>query len=207
MTTELVVQDGHPTLRHEERHALGVILQRTLVELTDLALIGKQLHWNVQGFHFRSLHLQLDELVDAWRALGDRVAERAVMLGVSPDGRVATIAEHTPFDATEIVGPLEDALVVDYLTGVLAEAISLARKSMEQSGELDDVSNDLLIDVVNTLEEQLWMVSVQRVDTHGGPCSRGSRATARRPAVVAAPADGKAAPLYAQRRACCSCSC
>jgi starvation-inducible DNA-binding protein len=95
MTTELVVQDGHPTLRHEERYALGVILQRTLVELTDLALIGKQLHWNVQGFHFRSLHLQLDELVDAWRALGDRVAERAVMLGVSPDGRVATIAEHT----------------------------------------------------------------------------------------------------------------
>jgi DNA-binding ferritin-like protein len=53
--------------------------------------------------------------------------------------------------------------VVDYLTGVLAEAVSLARKSMEQSGELDDVSNDLLIDVVNTLEEQLWMVSAQRV--------------------------------------------
>ena len=163
MTTELVVQDGHPTLRHEERHALGVILQRTLVELTDLALIGKQLHWNVQGFHFRSLHLQLDELVDAWRGLGDRVAERAVMLGVSPDGRAATIAEHTPFDATEIVGPLEDAIVVDYLTGVLAEAVALARKSMEQSGELDDVSNDLLIEVVNTLEEQLWMVSAQRV--------------------------------------------
>ncbi len=163
MTTELVVQDGHPTLRHEERHAIGVLLQRTLVELTDLALIGKQLHWNVQGPHFRSLHLHLDELVDAWRALGDRVAERAVMLGVSPDGRVATIAEHTPFDANEIAGPLEDSFVVDYLTGALAEAVAQARKSMEQSGELDDVSNDLLIEVVDTLEEQLWMVSVQRV--------------------------------------------
>jgi DNA-binding ferritin-like protein len=76
---------------------------------------------------------------------------------------VRTVAEHTPFDATEIAAPLEDALVVDYLTGVLAEAVALARKSMEQSGELDDVSNDLLIDVVNTLEEQLWMVSAQRV--------------------------------------------
>jgi starvation-inducible DNA-binding protein len=163
MTTELVVQDGHPTLRHEERHALGVILQRTLVELTDLALIGKQLHWNVQGLNFRSLHLELDELVDAWRELSDSVAERAVMLGVSPDGRAATIAERTPFDATEIAGPLEDAIVIDYLTGVLAEAVALARKSMEQSGELDDVSNDLLIGVVNKLEEQLWMVSAQRV--------------------------------------------
>ncbi|HEV7807203.1 MAG TPA: DNA starvation/stationary phase protection protein [Solirubrobacteraceae bacterium] len=160
--TTLVVQDGHPTLRHEERHALGVLLQRTLVELTDLALIGKQLHWNVEGPNFRSLHLQLDDLVDAWRALGDRVAERAVMLGVAPDGRCATIAEHTPFDAERASGPLQDGLVVDYLTGVLAEAVTLARKSMQQSGDLDDVTNDLLIDVVNTLEEQLWMVSAQR---------------------------------------------
>jgi starvation-inducible DNA-binding protein len=160
--TTLVVQEGHPTLRHEERRALGVLLQRTLVELTDLALIGKQLHWNVQGPNFRSLHLQLDDLVDAWRAMGDRVAERAVMLGVSPDGRASTIAEQTPFDATRAAGPLEDALVVDVLTVVLAEAVKLARKSMQQSGELDDVSNDLLIEVVHTLEEQLWMVSAQR---------------------------------------------
>lgn len=160
--TTLVVQDGHPTIRHDERHALGLILQRSLVELTDLALIGKQLHWNVEGPHFRALHEQLDELVDAWRELSDRVAERAVTLGVAPDGRSATIAEHTPFGATEIGGPLADTLVLDYLTGVLAEAVTLARKSMQQSAELDDVSNDLLIEVVNTLEEQLWMVSAQR---------------------------------------------
>jgi hypothetical protein len=38
----------------------------------------------------------------------------------------------------------------------------LGAGSAGQSGELDDVTNDLLIDVVNTLEEPLWMVSAQR---------------------------------------------
>ena len=29
----------------------------TLVELIDLALLGKQAHWSVVGEHFRSVHL------------------------------------------------------------------------------------------------------------------------------------------------------
>ena len=58
-----------------------------LVELIDLALVGKQLHWNVTGPLFRPLHEQLDELVDSWRELSDVVAERAVALGYSPDGQ------------------------------------------------------------------------------------------------------------------------
>ena len=53
----------------------------------DLSLIGKQLHWTVVGPDFRPLHLQLDELVDSWRELSDTVAERAVALGVMPDGQ------------------------------------------------------------------------------------------------------------------------
>ena len=91
-----------PSIEPHLRQEAGRELQATLIDILDLALVGKQLHWSVVGPDFRSLHLQLDELVDAWRELGDRVAERAVMLGVSPDGRAATIAEHTPFDATEI---------------------------------------------------------------------------------------------------------
>jgi starvation-inducible DNA-binding protein len=157
----LIVRDVHPTLRHEERQALGAILEQTLVDLVDLSLIGKQLHWNVEGPHFRSLHLQLDELVDSWRELGDRVAERAVALGVAPDGRSATIAGETPLEAPP-AGPLADHKVVHYLTAQLTEVVTRARKLMEQSAEYDDVTNDLLIEVTATLEEQLWMVSVQR---------------------------------------------
>jgi hypothetical protein len=41
--------DHHPTLRHEERDALGTALQAVLIDLIDLSLVAKQLHWNVTG--------------------------------------------------------------------------------------------------------------------------------------------------------------
>jgi DNA-binding ferritin-like protein len=67
-----------PTLAEpHQRDEVGRQLQATLVELIDLSLLGKQLHWNVVGPLFRPLHLQLDELIDAWRELADTVAERA----------------------------------------------------------------------------------------------------------------------------------
>ena len=44
--------------------------------MVDLSLQDKQLHWTVVGPLFRPLHLQIDELVEAWRELADTVAER-----------------------------------------------------------------------------------------------------------------------------------
>ena len=76
---------------HEGR-GVGRVLEATLQELVDLALIGKQLHWAVVGPLFRPLHLHLDELVDSWRALGDTVAERAVALGHVPDGQARAVS-------------------------------------------------------------------------------------------------------------------
>jgi len=70
----------HLPLGNDER-VVASALQRTLVDLIDLALIGKQAHWNVEGRQFRSLHLELDDLVDSWRTFADRVAERAVAIG------------------------------------------------------------------------------------------------------------------------------
>ncbi|WP_309500748.1 Dps family protein, partial [Streptomyces shenzhenensis] len=50
-------------------------LQGALVDLVDLALVAKQIHWNVVGPRFRTVHLQLDEVVDTARAHSDTVAE------------------------------------------------------------------------------------------------------------------------------------
>ncbi len=55
-------------------------LQGALVDLVDLALVAKQIHWNVVGPRFRSVHLQLDEVVTTARAHSDTVAERAAAL-------------------------------------------------------------------------------------------------------------------------------
>lgn len=61
---------------------VGADLQAALVELVDLALVGKQAHWNVTGPQFRSVHLELDEIVALARASSDRVAERIATVGV-----------------------------------------------------------------------------------------------------------------------------
>lgn len=66
---------------------VGEALQGALVDLVDLALVAKQVHWNVVGPRFRSVHLQLDEVVTAARTHSDVVAERAAALGVTPAGR------------------------------------------------------------------------------------------------------------------------
>src|SRR3954451_12410624 len=81
----------HVPIDSDERAVPGQ-LQRMLVDLIDLALIGKQAHWKVEGRQFRSVHCELDELVDAWRTLGDEVAERAATIGAAPDGQAETVA-------------------------------------------------------------------------------------------------------------------
>ncbi|MCZ4141893.1 DNA starvation/stationary phase protection protein, partial [Escherichia coli] len=51
-------------------------LQTVLVQLLDLQLVGKQIHWNVVGPNFRDLHQNLDEIVDIARRGSDEIAER-----------------------------------------------------------------------------------------------------------------------------------
>jgi DNA-binding ferritin-like protein len=99
-------------IRSEERDALGTSLQAVLVDLTDLALAGKQLHWNVVGPNFRPLHLQLDELVDTARERSDEVAERARALAWAPDGRRDTIASGSTL-AGMPEGEVPDTAVVE----------------------------------------------------------------------------------------------
>src|SRR5262249_6573731 len=135
-----------PALGEHLRDEVGRELQATLVELVDLSLLGKQLHWNVVGPHFRPLHLQLDELVDSWRQFGDAVAERAVALGVAPDGQARTVAAAEDLDPVE-VGPIEDVDVVRRLAARLADVSERIRSRMDRLGELDLASQDVLIEV------------------------------------------------------------
>src|SRR6201982_1678048 len=90
-----------PALDHHHRDEVGRELQATLVELVDLSLLGKQLHWNIFGRPFKPLHEHLDELVDSWRDLSDTVAERGVALGGAPDGQVAAVASSSGIEPVE----------------------------------------------------------------------------------------------------------
>jgi starvation-inducible DNA-binding protein len=146
-----------------EREALGHGLEATLHDLVSLSLIGKQLHWAVVGPEFRSLHLQLDELVDSWHDIADAVAERAVALGYIPDGQAQAVARGSDIGPVTRA-PIEDHTVVWELTHRVAMVSERARTRMDRLGEIDAVSQDVLIDVVRKLEEQQWMLRAQLVD-------------------------------------------
>lgn len=131
-------------------------LQATLIELIDLALAGKQAHWNVVGSHFRSVHLQLDELIAAARAKADLIAERAVALGGNPDGTPETVvAERT--SAAMPTGYLADDDAVQALVERLSRSIARIRDAMRVVEETDPTSQDLLNSVLLDLEKQYWI--------------------------------------------------
>ncbi|WNZ07219.1 DNA starvation/stationary phase protection protein [Streptomyces sp. 11x1] len=148
------------TLPEPARRIAGDALQESLVDLLGLSLIGKQAHWNIVGPRFRSIHLQLDEVVSTTRSYADQVAERAAALGVSPDGRPETVAAR--FDLREPKeGWLRDTEVVRLLVGALEEAIGRLRKRIDAAEEADKVTQDLLISLTYELEKQRWMFEAE----------------------------------------------
>jgi len=140
---------------------IGTDLQDTLVELTDLSLQAKQLHWNVTGRHFLPLHEQLDGLTDEVRAAADAVAERAVALGYAPDGRVGTVAKESPL-ADVVGGRVADTEVVAHVVAVLGTVVERMRRRIDTLDELDPVTQDLLIGIVAGLEKQRWTFDAQQ---------------------------------------------
>ncbi len=136
-------------------------LQSFLVELTDLALTGKQAHWNLQGPHFLTRHEQLDTLVDDARAWSDEGAERIVAIGAPADGRVTTVAEATPL-AGFPAGFVADDKVVGLVVDRLDTVVGRTNERIRSLGEIDPVSQDLVIGIQRGLEKHRWMWASQR---------------------------------------------
>jgi starvation-inducible DNA-binding protein len=93
--------------------------------------------------------------------MSDEVAERAATLGFAPDAQAATIARASRVDAFP-AGRITDRDVVSGLAGRLADVVDRARDAMGEAAVRDSISEDLLVDVVRTLEKQHWMLRAQR---------------------------------------------
>lgn len=135
-------------------------LQATLVELIDLSLLGKQAHWNVVGPNFRSIHLQLDEIVDTARLASDRVAERIATVGDTPDGRASAVAA-----SSELPEFPDGRVPVTETVQRVGATIDTMSKRLKvrilRIGESDPVSQDILIGTADELEKQGWMLRAQ----------------------------------------------
>ncbi|MFC0039005.1 Dps family protein [Actinomadura rayongensis] len=147
-------------LSESAQKVTGDALQGALVDLIDLSLYAKQAHWNLTGRNFKVVHEHLDEIVDLARQAQDDVAERAIAIGVNPDGRARTVADRTEIPQLES-GYLDDDKVVAAVTDALAQIIARFRERVAATDEPDPITQDLLIGITASLEKQHWMFQAQ----------------------------------------------
>jgi starvation-inducible DNA-binding protein len=144
-----------------DKEVTGNILQSTLVDLVDLSLIAKQAHWNVVGANFRSVHLQLDELVSTARKYVDEVAERANAIGVSPNGKAKTVVKSSGLpDYPDNWQSVEST--ISAIVDTLAQEIQRVRKRIDETDKSDLVTQDLLLEIAHELEKAHWMWQAQQ---------------------------------------------
>lgn len=135
-------------------------LQQLSVDLIDLHVVGKQAHWNVVGFNFRDLHLQLDEVVDAAREFSDQVAERMRAIYVTPDGRSRTVAEQSSLPEFP-AGEVSTSQTVDLITSSLYAVSATARRIHDDVDAEDPTTADILHVIIERLEQLAWMIDAE----------------------------------------------
>ncbi len=146
-----------PGLSPKEGNQVAKILQERLNALNDLALTLKHVHWNVIGPHFIGVHEMIDPHVTEVRAMVDETAERIATMGAEPIGTPGAIATNRSWDDYSLGRATTDehlgALDVVYV-GLLEDH----RKAQQQLGELDPVTEDMVIGQIKTLELFHWFV-------------------------------------------------
>ncbi len=148
-------------LADDAKKVTGETLQGALVDLVELSLVGKQAHWNLIGRNFRSIHLALDEVVLAGRTFADTVAERAIAIGVNPDGQTAALTKQSKVKPVE-VGYVPVEKVITYVVDTLAPMISRFRDRMDATEQADPVTQDLFISIIAELEKTHWMFQAEQ---------------------------------------------
>lgn len=148
-------------LSDQARKTTGEALQGSVVDLVDLSLQAKQAHWNLVGRNFRSLHLQLDEVVSSARAHTDTCAERAITIGVNPDGRAQTVSAKAQSPHVD-PGYIQDDKVIAAFIDILFSVTGRLRERIRETSETDPVTENILEDIVHDLEKHLWMFQAQQ---------------------------------------------
>jgi starvation-inducible DNA-binding protein len=148
-------------LTDDAQKITGAALQDALVDLIDLTLVGKQAHWTLVGRNFRSVHLQLDEVVDLARGYSDTVAERAAAIGFPPDGTARAIVQSSGVPQLS-GGWQQDSTVIAHFIGAYKTIIERMRERIAVTEEPDPVTQDLFIQITATLEKQYWMFQAEQ---------------------------------------------
>jgi starvation-inducible DNA-binding protein len=155
-----------PGMTNDAAGEVIAALDQRMTGLIDLALTLKHIHWNVVGPNFIAVHEMLDPQVDAVRAMVDEIAERIATLGGIPVGTPGALVDRRAWDDYDLSRATTQqhlaALDIVY-NGVNGDH----RSAIAKLGEIDPVSEDLLIGQLGRLELFQWFVRAH-LETESG---------------------------------------
>jgi len=163
-----------PGLEPEDGATVAAMLQERLNALTDLSLTLKHIHWNVVGPHFIGVHTMLDPQVDAVRLMVDSTAERIATLGHSPVGTPGALVKARSWDDYSL-GRADAIAHLGALDLVYTSIIADHRQAMDKLEDLDLVSQDMLIEQTEQLEQFQWFVRAHFESSSGDLANAGAR--------------------------------
>jgi starvation-inducible DNA-binding protein len=162
-----------PGMKPDDAEKVNALLQDRLNSLTDLSLTLKHIHWNVVGPNFIAVHQMLDPQVDAAREMADDIAERIAALGGSPKGTPGALVKQRGWEDYSI-GRDKAIAHLGALDLVYAGIIEAHRAAIEETEELDLVTQDLLIGQAGKLEQYQWFVRAHLESADGTLSTRGT---------------------------------
>jgi starvation-inducible DNA-binding protein len=128
-----------------------------VVDLTALAVDGKQAHWHVRGVNFQAVHELLDDVVDHARDYADTAAERVVALGLPLDVRTQTVGSKATTPKMTAGFQQSDAVIAEVIASIDA-TLATVRTAVDELAELDPVSQDVAIEIARGLEKDRWFL-------------------------------------------------
>jgi len=163
-----------PGLQQQASDKTVTLLQERLVALIDLQLTLKHIHWNVVGPTFIGVHLMLDPQVEAVEGMVDSTAERIATMGASPNGLAGNLVKQRSWDDYG----LGRASVMQHLGALdlaYAGVVEGHRKAIDKTEQLDPVTQDLLIEHAEQLEQFHWFVRAHLETPEGVLLTEGAK--------------------------------
>lgn len=162
-----------PGLSDKQGAQVAELLQKQLSTYNDLHLTLKHIHWNVVGPNFIGVHEMIDPQVELVRGYADEAAERIAALGASPQGTPGAIIRDRSWDDYSVGRDAVQAHLAA-LDLVYNGVIEDTRKAIEETEELDKVTQDILIDHAGELEKFQWFVRAHLENAGGNLPHAGS---------------------------------
>lgn len=176
MATKKTPRAGYtvPGLSLPDGQQVADVLQGRLHALNDLQLTLKHAHWNVVGRDFIGVHEMLDPQIELVRAMIDETAERIATLGTSPNGLPGALVKDRAWDDYSI-GRASTSAHLAALDMVYDGVVSSHRKAIAAVGELDPITEDMLIGQCAKLELFQWFMRAHLEDDSGNLSDAGAR--------------------------------